>query len=59
MAGSIGSTAAPAGLGPVADRWGLAATFGTTSALLLVGIVVIVAGMAWSGRAPRGAIERA
>lgn len=46
MAGSIGGTAAPAGLGAVADRWGLTATFGTTSALLAVGIVVIVAGMA-------------
>jgi MFS family permease len=51
MAGSIGGTAAPALLGPVADRWGLASTFGTTGVLLAVGIVVIVAGMAWSGRA--------
>lgn len=46
MAGSIGGTAAPAGLGAVADRWGIAATFGTTSALLAVGIVVIVVGTA-------------
>lgn len=45
MAGSIGATAAPAGLGAVADRWGLAATFGTTSALLAVGIVVFIVGL--------------
>jgi MFS transporter, DHA1 family, multidrug resistance protein len=45
MAGSLGSTAAPASLGAVADRWGLAATFGITSALLAVGIVVVVVGM--------------
>jgi MFS family permease len=46
MAGSIGGVAAPASLGAVAARWGLAATFSTTSALLAVGIVVIMAGMA-------------
>ena len=46
MAGSVGATAAPASLGAVADRWGLAAIFGTTGALLAVGIVVIVVGMA-------------
>ena len=53
MAGSIGGTAAPAGLGAVADRWGIAATFGMTSALLAAGIVVIVAGMAWTGTRER------
>lgn len=57
MAGSIGGTAAPAILGPVADSWGLPATFGTTSALIAVGIVVIMAGMALTGRAQRGAAE--
>jgi MFS family permease len=50
MAGSIGGATAPAALGAVADRWGLAATFGTTSALLAVGIVIIVAGMAFIRR---------
>ena len=45
MAGSIGATAAPAGLGVVADRWGLAATFGSTGVLLAVGVLVIGAGM--------------
>jgi MFS family permease len=59
MAGSIGATAAPASLGAVADRWGLAATFGTTSALLAVGIVVIVVGLAWSGRVQHAAAENA
>ena len=53
MAGSIGGIAAPAGLGAVAARWGLAATFGTTGALLAVGIVVIMAGMAWTGTRER------
>lgn len=53
MAGSIGATAAPAGLGAVADRWGLAATFGATSMLVALGVVVIGAGMAW-GRARAG-----
>jgi MFS family permease len=59
LAGGIGAAAAPAGLGAVAARWGLAATFGATSALLVVGIVVIVAGMAWSSRAQRGVMESA
>ncbi len=45
MAGSIGATAAPAGLGVVADRWGLAATFGSTGILLAAGVVAIGAGM--------------
>lgn len=48
MAGSIGATAAPASLGAVAARWGLAATFGITSALLAVGIVVMIVGLVWS-----------
>lgn len=48
MAGSIGATAAPAGLGAVADRWGLAATFGSTGVLVAVGVMVIAAGMAWA-----------
>jgi MFS family permease len=48
MAGSIGATAAPASLGAVADRWGLAATFGTTSVLLAVGSVVVAVGMTWT-----------
>jgi MFS family permease len=56
MAGSIGGIAAPASLGAVADRWGIAATFGITSALLAVGIVVIVVGMAWTGRT-KGRVE--
>lgn len=46
MAGSIGATTAPAGLGVLADRWGLAATFAGTAALLAVGVVVIGVGMA-------------
>lgn len=45
MAGSVGAIAAPPSLGAIAARWGLAAPFGATGALLALGVAVIGAGM--------------
>lgn len=50
MASSIGGIAAPAGLGLLADRWGLPVVFTSTGWLMAAGLAVIVAGTIRSGR---------
>lgn len=50
MASSVGGIAAPAGLGLLADRWGLPVVFTSTGWLMVAGLAVIIAGTIWMGR---------
>ncbi|MGD2040554.1 MAG: MFS transporter [Anaerolineae bacterium] len=49
MAGSIGTTLGPIGLGAAAERWGLQSVFWLTGAVLLVGLLVILY-LQWQAR---------
>lgn len=57
MASSVGGIAAPAGLGLLADRWGLPIVFTSTGWLLTFGLAVIVAGTVWSNRRTPAVVE--